>query len=406
MSLAPLRFTFVISRYGSDVLGGAERHACAVAERLAARGHSVRVLTSCATSYQTWRNELPPGTSVQGAVEVVRYPVKHGRLPGDEVLKWMSSVLPGLPRLAAAWATAQGPVVPDLLARLPLEAQERDLLVFFQLLMPPTIFGLPLVAAKSVLVPLVHRERGVHTELARRTLVLPRALLVNTTKEAEAIAEITGRHAVPVRIVGVGLEPPAAPAALTSDMPKPYVVFLGRAGKAKPLRHTWRALMATADVPPLRVSGRTVPWSDVHLVIVGGQSASWDGMKNVIQAGFVDDAARWSILRGAVALVNPSLYESLSLVLLEAWTVSRPVVVNAGCDVTADLARRSGGGIVADFSDPAGAARAIAAGLEDEGRRDEMGKRGEAFAVTTFVWERVLDEYERAAHLVATSPSG
>ena len=70
----PLRFTFVISRYGVDILGGAEQLARSVAERLAARGHDVRVLTSCARSYRTWKNEAPPGIGPEDGVSVVRYP--------------------------------------------------------------------------------------------------------------------------------------------------------------------------------------------------------------------------------------------------------------------------------------------------------------------------------------------
>jgi glycosyltransferase involved in cell wall biosynthesis len=144
---------------------------------------------------------------------------------------------------------------------------------------------------------------------------------------------------------------------------------------------------------------------DVHLVIVGERSPSCAAPAEHHSNGYVDDATRWEIVRGSTALINPSLYESLSLVLLEAWTVGRPVVVNARCDVTADLVRRSGGGLVVDFEDPDGAAAVIAAGLEHEDQRDEFGRRGEVFAGATFVWDRVLDEYEMAAKMVAHAGS-
>ncbi len=398
----PLRFTFVIARYGAGILGGAERLARSVAERLVARGHDVRVLTSCASSYVTWANELAPGSALEGGVEVRRYPANQRRTPGDDVLKWLSSQFPGQSWLARAWARAQGPVVPDLVARLPLEARERDLLVFFQLLAYPTLFGLPAVADKSVLVPLVHQERGVDTVLARRTLALPRALLVNTDREAAAIVAMAPSGLPPVRIVAVGLDAPEAPPARAPDLPRPYVVVMGRAGKLKPLLRTWRALATGTGLAPLGDAGQFVPWDRVHLVIVGEHAAGYGTLPNVIQTGYVDEATRSAILAGAVALVNPSLYESLSLVVLEAWTEGRPVVVNARCDVTADLARRSGGGLVVDFEHPASAAAAIAAGLEHERDRQDMGRLGRAFASTTFEWSHVLDEYEAIARAVKT----
>jgi glycosyltransferase involved in cell wall biosynthesis len=52
------------------------------------------------------------------------------------------------------------------------------------------------------------------------------------------------------------------------------------------------------------------------------------------------------------ALVMPSLYESLSMVLLEAWSVSKPVIVNGYCDVLVGQCRRSNGGLwYADYEE-------------------------------------------------------
>ena len=120
-----------------------------------------------------------------------------------------------------------------------------------------------------------------------------------------------------------------------------------------------------------------------------------------MQLGFVDDQTRWDLLRGAEALVNPSLYESLSLILLEAWAVERPVVVNTLCDVTRGLTSRAGGGLAVDFSAPAAAARAIATGLASGERRAEFGRSGRRFAASTYVWDDVLDMYEDAARASA-----
>ena len=50
----------VVQRYGTDVGGGAELHARYIAEHVA-RHAEVRVLTTCARDYVTWRNEFPVG---------------------------------------------------------------------------------------------------------------------------------------------------------------------------------------------------------------------------------------------------------------------------------------------------------------------------------------------------------
>ena len=69
-----MKLAIVVQRYGADISGGAELHARYIAERLAAHV-DVRVLTTCARDYLTWRNEIPSGTEYVNGVPVERFPV-------------------------------------------------------------------------------------------------------------------------------------------------------------------------------------------------------------------------------------------------------------------------------------------------------------------------------------------
>src|SRR6185436_13586571 len=71
-----VKLACVVQRYGAGIAGGSERHCRELALRLSAR-HDVSVLTTCAVDYVTWDNELPAGTSVDGAVRVHRFPVRR-----------------------------------------------------------------------------------------------------------------------------------------------------------------------------------------------------------------------------------------------------------------------------------------------------------------------------------------
>ena len=75
-----MKVAVIVQRYGTSINGGAELHARYIAERLARHGE-VEVLTTCATDYVTWRNELPPGVEQVNGVSVRRFPVKHERNP-------------------------------------------------------------------------------------------------------------------------------------------------------------------------------------------------------------------------------------------------------------------------------------------------------------------------------------
>jgi len=397
-----LRFTFVIARYGADILGGAEKHARDVAEHLAERGHHVRVHTTCATSYATWRNALPAGTSELRGVQVHRHPTTMGRLrPLDTLAKAAAGALTGVEWLARTWAVAQGPTCSGLLDAVASESDERDLIVFFSLLSQLTFAGLPRAARRAVLVPLVHEEAPIYTSLARDTLRKPRALLVNTEEEAARIMRVAGPGLPPVAIVAVGGEDPLpAPRGFAPRITGPYVLILGRHAKTKPMLPLWRRLTSDPSLPSLQVGSENVPWRDVQLVTVGELSPLYAAVPNVLPLGFVDDAERWELVRHAVALINPSIYESLSLVLLEAWACKVPVIVNQCCDVTAGQCARSGGGLPIDFIDASRGARQMADGLASSQHRQQMGVKGNAYWHQRYRWNRVVETYERAAEAV------
>jgi len=103
----------------------------AVAERMSATA-DVEVLTTTAVDYLSWKNELPPGESMQHGVCVRRFPVASRR--------WVRSfgrLSERLYRTAhtledeIAWMIRQGPRTPELLAHLKENQPRFDAFVFF-----------------------------------------------------------------------------------------------------------------------------------------------------------------------------------------------------------------------------------------------------------------------------------
>ena len=84
---------------------------------------------------------------------------------------------------------------------------------------------------------------------------------------------------------------------------------------------------------------------DLALAMVGPISDKAPEHPDIVATGTVSEADKWDILGGAEVMVNPSAYESFSLVLLEAWSLDVPVLVNASCAATMEHCRRSGGGL-------------------------------------------------------------
>ena len=74
-----MKILYSVQRYGENVVGGSEAAARAFAEHLAASGHEVSVVTSCAQSYSDWANVYPPGREELNGVTIRRLPVTEPR---------------------------------------------------------------------------------------------------------------------------------------------------------------------------------------------------------------------------------------------------------------------------------------------------------------------------------------
>ena len=92
-----------------------------------------------------------------------------------------------------------------------------------------------------------------------------------------------------------------------------------------------------------------------------GEGAALHG-DGVELLGYVDDARLDALLRGAAALVHPSLYEGFGLVVLEAMARGTP---GGGRRATALPETAGGAAALCDPLDPADIARAIRAVLDD-----------------------------------------
>ena len=139
-----MKLTFVVPRYGTQVLGGAEYAARTLAEGVAARdGWTVEVLTTCAVDAGTWADELPPGTTEEGGVQVVRIPSRAGRDPDFAALagRVLANPKAATDDEALEFIRAQGPDNPALVEAA--RSTDADVVAFYPYLYHPTVHVVP-----------------------------------------------------------------------------------------------------------------------------------------------------------------------------------------------------------------------------------------------------------------------
>lgn len=189
-------------------------------------------------------------------------------------------------------------------------------------------------------------------------------------RDAAVVPNVTGGLAVqPVEETG---EPPG------------YLLFVGRLRIRKGVEVLLEALRDLRDVR-LLIAG-----DGEHREALERKTAELGLGSKVRFLGRCDAARVRGLLKGAAALVVPSTYEGMPLVVLEAMESGVPVVASAVSGIPEVVEDGRTGWLVAP-EDPQGLARALAEVLN---RPDEARRRGEAGR------QRVDDRF-RPAHAVA-----
>jgi glycosyltransferase involved in cell wall biosynthesis len=378
-----MKLACVVHRFGADIAGGSEGHCRLVAEHLAAQ-HDVTIVTTCAKDHITWRNHYPAGETrlrlvspkrgarEGGTLRVLRFPVARER----DMRRFMDlSDLIAADRATAdeqeQWFRENGPDAPELLAHLRRHGAEYDRVLFWSYRYADTYFGLPLVADRAVLVPTAEEDPLIHVDALEMFLALPKGFLFLTPEEETLVAARApgGRPSVDLsRLDSLGLD-------------DPFVLYLGRIDPNKGCQALIRHFLRYVE------HGR-----HVQLVMAGPASMPIPDHPRIRPLGFVDEGVREALLSTARALMMPSPYESLSMVLLEAWNHGLPALVNARCKVLRGQVERADGGLY--YGNAVEFVSALDYLLEHSDAARQLGRQGLAYVDREYRWPIVMGKID------------
>jgi glycosyltransferase involved in cell wall biosynthesis len=382
-----VRVAFVVQRYGTEVVGGAELHCRWIAEHVAER-HQVEVLTTTAVDYLTWQNVLPAGVSQVSGVTVRRFPVvRERRVERFDPVANKVCFFEHTDEEEQRWLEEHGPVSPALVEHLRRHERDYDAIVFFSYRYWTTYFGMQVAPGKSLLVPTAEHDRVIYLRLFRESFRLPAAIAFNTPEEKELVERVTGNADLPGEVVGTGIDRPAVvpvdEVAPRLDLLGDYLVYVGRIepekGCAVMIDHFLRWQRETRATATLALFGRSTMTiaENTHVRLMG----------------VVPDGEKLAAIARARALVMPSRHESLSMVVLEAWMMGRPVLVNGDCEVLRAQVLRAGGGLYYRRYEEFAAAMDLL--VSEPGLADRLGSQGRAYFEANYAWERIMEKYER-----------
>jgi glycosyltransferase involved in cell wall biosynthesis len=389
-----VRVGFVVQRYGAEVVGGAELHCRWVAEHVARR-HQVEVLTTTANDYLSWQNVLPAGESELAGVRVRRFPVvRERRAHTFDPVANQVCFFEHTDEEERRWLEEHGPVCPELVEYLRRHQGDYDALVFFSYRYWTSYFGLQVAPHKSLLVPTAEHDRVLYLRLFRPFFRLPRAIVFNTPEERDLIGRVTGNEDLPGEVVGTGINRPAAvpveEVAPRLDLLGDYFAYVGRIepekGCAVMIDHFLRWQRETQARATLALFGRA--------------TMSFSENAHVRLMGVVPDGEKLAAVARSRALLMPSRHESLSMVVLEAWMMGRPVLVNGDCEVLRGQVLRANGGLYYRRFEEFAAAMDLLS--SDSALASRLGEQGRAYFEQNYAWDRVMEKYDRLLALAAS----
>lgn len=386
-----MKLAVVVQRYGQAISGGAELHARYIAEHLA-RHAEVEVLTTCATDYVTWRNDLAPGRDTVNGVVVRRFPVKRERDPqvfgrrSDAVFEREHSWNDEL-----AWLDAEGPASPALVRHIGSRAASYDFLLFFSYRYYHVYHGIRVAAPRAVLVPTAERDAAIGLAIFRPLFRGVRALMYNSPEEQTMIQAVSGNQDVPGVVVGIGSEVPQSPQPnrfrQKYNIRGPFAVYVGRIDRNKGCKELFQFFEGYLS----EVSGK------LSLVLIGHSLLPIPEHPRVRYLGFVDDADKFDAMAAADLLIMPSYFESLSMVALEAWALGRPVLANGQCDVLKGQCIRSNAGLY--YETYSEFVEALSSLEKNRWLSTTLGRNGRQFFRTHYDWpvieRKYLDMFDR-----------
>ncbi len=375
----------VVQRYGPDVTGGSEALARAVAERLASP-YRVTVFTTCALDYVTWRNELPEGSERIGGVDVRRFRAEEERdLDAFNRVSEKLYVQPHTLQDERDWLRRQGPYVPRLVDALQNSQGDFDAILLFTYLYYPTYWGLKVAPERSILVPTAHDEPPLRFALYEEVFGAPRAFAFCSAPEESLVRArfpIQGRPSV---VAGIGVEAPAAVDVerfrIHHDVPGPYVLYAGRIDAGK----------GCAELLQFYETYRRACSGAAQLLLVGKLAMAEPTFPGVRYLGFLSEEEKWAAMAGARALLCPSPYESLSIVLLEGLALGTPGLVSARSAVLRDHVVRSRAGL--HYSDADEFSEALDLIVREPALGAALGENGRRYVRDNYRWDVVMNKY-------------
>lgn len=391
--------TIVTPWYGANTAGGAETQARSLAHALQAIGVAVRVWSSTARdSFHPDENACyPAGSGTEEGIPIWRFvptPANERGIP--HFFSRHPHLLPTLDGVAAHELQLLGTLLSsDELYEAIIAEAPQSRFIFMPYPFPTTFWGALLAPERSFLLPCLHNEPYAYYATYRSLFRQVRGILCNSEPEARLAQRLYALPAERVHVPGEGinLQPRGDAAAFWRrfgfpDMAAQRPSLLLYVGRRDASKNIALLLAYTREYWARRgLSLHLLLAGNISLAVPPALDARREPDLLIYDMGYIEEQEKHDAYAAADLFVLPSLYESFSIVLMEAWLQGTPALVHAACDVTTHHCQQSGGGLA--FDDFGSFAAALDMLLPQPALRQMLGARGRDYVLQTCDWAGV-----------------
>ncbi|MBI4454861.1 MAG: glycosyltransferase family 4 protein [Acidobacteria bacterium] len=375
------KIAFVIPWFGFDLAGGAESNCRDLAIQLSRRGFSVEVLTTCVRELASNWNENyhKPGVFQEQGITIRRFPADrtdhtvfnslNSRLLRGEALSYAEEI-----------AFLKESVNSEALTGFIDENRAAYFFFFTPYLFGTTFWGSLVAPDRAALIPCLHDEAYASMKVMALMFEKVRGVIFNSPVEKELSERLFDLGRASTVMLGVGVDDSIAASPESCKISEPFILYAGRKDKTKNVDLLLRYFGLYKRRHP----------SDLKLVLIGNGQLEMN--EDCVDLGLVDAREKSSLFAAARVLCQPSVHESFSKVIMEAWLCETPVLVNGHCSVTRDHVERSQGGLF--FEDYFEFECCLDCLLENPSRAAEMARHGKSYVLQNYTWDKVMGRFE------------
>lgn len=396
-----MKLSFVTPRFGKDIVGGAEFAVAQLAANCGKFGSiEAEILTTTAGDERTWSKKYEVGSEIVDGITIRRF--ANDPIDRNGFDSWASKFNGRMEQMSEddfeQWLIRQGPYSPDLLDAI--ADCDSDAIVFHPMLSSPTSHGIFCAKVPAILHPALHDEPLARMSGYKKVVNASSMLCFSTFFEQSLSRELYGTDLIKQSVLGFGID--SAPVILsevegsnpltTYNLEKNnYAIVLGRVDPGK----------GSDLIAKFFEEYNTENNNGLKLVFVGPISQNSiladnnfvsKNAESIIVTGAVSEDDKNTLISNAFALINPSVTESFSLVVLEAMKAKVPVIVNGACGPTVEHVLRSNSGYI--FNSYSTFCACLDLASQDNKDRDKRIENGFNYVEKNYSWEHIILRYK------------